>query len=84
MKTNPKRPSPTDLHVGAGIRSLREARQLTQAELARKLGVTTQQVQKYESGTNRVSASRLYDIAQVFDVRVSHFFRSLIEPADDA
>jgi transcriptional regulator with XRE-family HTH domain len=82
MKTNPKRPSPNDLHVGAGIRSLREARQLTQADLAQKLGITTQQVQKYESGTNRVSASRLYDIAQVFEVRVSYFFRALIEPMD--
>jgi len=84
MKTNPKRPSPIDLHVGVGIRSLREARRLTQAELAQKLGITTQQVQKYESGANRVSASRLYDIAQVFDVKVSYFFRALIEPGDDA
>ena len=84
MKTNPKRPSAIDRHVGAGIRSLRKARRLTQAKLAQKLGLTTQQVQKYESGASRVSASRLYDIAQVFGVRVGHFFHSLIEPTDDA
>lgn len=48
-----------------------------QAEIAKSLGVTSQQVQKYECGTNRVSASRLYDLAEILGVQVSYFFEVL-------
>ena len=50
---------------------------MTQAKLADALGLTFQQVQKYERGTNRISASRLYDLARVFDVPVDYFFEDM-------
>jgi len=57
----------TDLLLGANVRGRREALRITQAELARAVGVTFQQVQKYEKGTNRISASRLVRIARVLE-----------------
>ncbi len=67
-------PHPVDVHVGHTIRNTRRARALTQQMLAAQVGVKFQQIQKYETGANRVSASRLWEIAQVLDVPVSHFF----------
>jgi transcriptional regulator with XRE-family HTH domain len=67
-------PHPVDVHVGQTIRNTRRARALTQQTLAAQVGVKFQQIQKYETGANRVSASRLWEIAQVLDVPVSHFF----------
>lgn len=78
--TGPKSPNSVDRHVGARLAALRKVRRLTQAELARKLGVTTQQVQKYEKGMNRISAARLYQIAAGLNVRLGYFFRDLIAP----
>lgn len=72
--TKPKRPNPTDRHVGMRIRMRRLMLKMTQETLADGLGVTFQQVQKYESGTNRVGASRLQQIAQILKVPVSFFF----------
>ncbi|HUJ99787.1 MAG TPA: helix-turn-helix transcriptional regulator [Stellaceae bacterium] len=70
-------PHPIDVHVGARIRHRRAVVGLNQTELALKVGVTFQSIQKYERGTNRVSASRLQEIAHVLGVPVSHFFEGL-------
>lgn len=66
-----------DKHVGERIRQLRWARGLTQQELAARAGVKFQQVQKYETGMNRVSASRLWMIADALGVEVKDFFDGL-------
>jgi len=66
-----------DIHVGRRIRDRRSEQGLNQKEVARALGVTFQQVQKYESGTNRVSASRLFDLSQILEVQIQHFFEGL-------
>lgn len=65
---------PVDIEVGKHIRVLRHKLGLTQQQLASQVGVTFQQLQKYEKGSNRVSASRLTDIAKVLGVEVSYFF----------
>jgi transcriptional regulator with XRE-family HTH domain len=70
-------PHPIDIHVGARIRHRRAVLGLNQTELALRVGVTFQSIQKYERGTNRVSASRLQEIAEVLGVPVSHFFEGL-------
>lgn len=69
-----KRINPTDKHVGARVRLRRLALKLSQTALADALGVTFQQVQKYEKGTNRISASSLQKVSEVLDVPVSFFF----------
>ena len=70
-------PSPVDVHVGARIKLRRALLGLSQEKLGEALGLTFQQVQKYERGANRVSASRLHDIARVLDVPISFFFDDL-------
>ena len=74
-------PHRVDRHVGALIRAKRKAVGVSQAELAQALGLTFQQVQKYERGTNRVSSSKLYEIAQKLDTPLSSFFEGLDHPA---
>jgi transcriptional regulator with XRE-family HTH domain len=69
-------PDPLDVTVGARIRILRNHRGMSQGELAGKIGVTFQQVQKYGRGTNRVGASRLSRIASVLGVSVGELFES--------
>ena len=69
-----KRPDPVDIEVGHRIRIERLARGLSQTALANQLGVTFQQVQKYEKGVNRVGAGRLTKIAEVLGIEVSAFF----------
>ncbi len=66
-----------DAHVGQRIRDKRNACGLSQTEVADALGVTFQQVQKYERGTNRVGASRLYDLSRILGVQVQYFFEGL-------
>lgn len=73
-------PHPIDIHVGARIRLRRKMTDVTQAELAEKLGLTFQQVQKYERGANRVSASKLYEIATALGAPISYFFEGLPDP----
>jgi transcriptional regulator with XRE-family HTH domain len=68
---------PIDIHVGARVRQRRTLLGMTQTKLGDALGLTFQQVQKYESGTNRVSASRLYDLSRVLDVSIEHFFEDM-------
>jgi transcriptional regulator with XRE-family HTH domain len=66
-----------DAHVGTRIRLRRKLLGLSQQQLAERLGLTFQQVQKYERGVNRVSASKLYETAQVLQAPVTHFFEGL-------
>lgn len=72
-----KEPDAIDIHVGRRIRMRRVWRDVSQMALGGAIGVTFQQVQKYEKGTNRVSASRLTDIAAVLDVTPSYFFEDM-------
>jgi transcriptional regulator with XRE-family HTH domain len=74
-----RNPNATDGHVGRRIRMRRLLLHMSQEKLAGKLGVTFQQVQKYEKGTNRVSASRLQEVSQVLQVPVQFFFDGLPE-----
>ena len=72
-------PHPVDVHVGKRIRHRRWLVGMTQQQLAESVGIKFQQIQKYETGANRVSASRLWDIADALDVEVSFFFEGLDE-----
>ena len=74
-------PNPVDLHVGSRIRMRRKILGVSQERLADSLGLTFQQVQKYERGSNRVSASKLYEIAGALQAQVSYFFEGLADPA---
>ncbi|MGB7037625.1 MAG: helix-turn-helix transcriptional regulator [Xanthobacteraceae bacterium] len=69
-----KAPNPTDKHVGARVRMRRMMLGMSQEKLGDALGLTFQQVQKYEKGTNRIGASRLQQISQILQVPVSFFF----------
>ena len=70
-------PHPVDVHVGKRIRHRRWLAGMTQQQLAEGVGIKFQQIQKYETGANRVSASRLWDISDALDVDVSFFFEGL-------
>ncbi len=74
-----QRPDPVDVHVGRRIRFRRNLLRMTQTELGRAIGVSFKQVQKYESGANRIGAGRLYEIARALDVPVSYFFEGLTD-----
>ncbi len=67
-------PSPVDVHVGARLRQRRTLLGMNQTKLGEALGVSFQQMQKYENGANRISASRLFDLSRVFDVPIEFFF----------
>jgi transcriptional regulator with XRE-family HTH domain len=67
-------PNPVDIHVGARLRTLRKLKNFSQEKLAQVLGLTFQQVQKYERADNRIGASRLYQIAEALGVQASYFF----------
>lgn len=70
-------PHPVDTHVGRRMRQRREMCGMPQKELARQLGISFQQVQKYESGANRISASKLWQLCGVLDVTPGFFFEGL-------
>ena len=72
-------PHPVDIYVGGRIRMRRTLLSLSQEKLADQLGVTFQQVQKYENGSNRVGASRLYHIAHILSVPVAYFYEGYAE-----
>ncbi len=74
------RPSPIDAHVGSRIRLRRNLMGMSQERLGEALGLTFQQIQKYERGVNRVGASRLFDLSRVLDVSISFFFDDMPEP----
>ncbi len=70
-------PHPVDVHVGRRMRQRREMRGMPQKELAKKLGISFQQIQKYESGANRISASKLWELCGVMDIDPGYFFEGL-------
>lgn len=70
-------PKPVDTHVGKRIRHRRWMIGMSQGQLAEAVGIKFQQIQKYETGANRVSASRLWDIAEALDVPLGFFFEGL-------
>lgn len=74
-------PRSEDIHVGQRIRQRRHVLAMTQQEVAKEIGTKFQQLQKYETGANRVSASRLCDLASVLKVAPSYFFEGLDCPA---
>ena len=76
-------PNPIDVYVGNRIRMRRAMMGLSQSTLAEALGLTFQQVQKYERGANRVSASKLYEIAAALRAPVAYFFDGLADPTGD-
>ena len=78
-KHAPRSPNPIDIHVGTRVRLRRQVLKMSQEKLGDQLGVTFQQVQKYERGANRVGASRLWKMSQVLDVPVGFFYDGLDE-----
>lgn len=76
-----KGPNPIDVHVGSRVRLRRMSLGMSQERLGRHLGLTFQQVQKYEKGVNRIGASRLYAIARVLDAPVQFFFEDMPDSA---
>lgn len=69
-----RKPNPVDIHVGSRVRLRRMVIGMSQEKLGEKMGLTFQQIQKYEKGTNRIGASRLFQLAQILDVPVQFFF----------
>lgn len=72
---------PVDVHVGRKLKEIRTQRRFSQTDVAQKLGLSFQQVQKYEIGSNRIAASRLFELAQIFEVSPAYFFEGLYEDA---
>ena len=71
-----------DRKIGLKLKALRKKAELSQSELASHLGVTFQQIQKYEKGLNRIPAIRLFTISKLFDVDLAYFFEDLERPFD--
>lgn len=78
-KVTPRGPNPIDIHVGSRVRLRRQLLKMSQEKLGDELGVTFQQIQKYERGANRVGASRLYRLSRALDVPVQFFFEGLVD-----
>jgi transcriptional regulator with XRE-family HTH domain len=72
---------PVDVHVGRRLKEIRTKNKLSQTDVAQRLGLSFQQVQKYEIGSNRIAASRLFELAQIFDTSPAYFFEGLHEAA---
>lgn len=72
-------PHPVDIHVGSRVRLRRTLLGMSQEKLGRELGLTFQQIQKYERGANRIGSSRLFQISQILDVPISFFFDGAAE-----
>lgn len=77
-----RRPNPIDVHVGSRVRLRRMLLGISQEKLGERLGLTFQQVQKYEKGVNRIGASRLFDLSTVLAVPISFFYEDA--PANEA
>ena len=84
MIENKKKPNPIDIHVGSRIRLRRTMLGMSQEKLGESLGITFQQIQKYERGANRISASKLYEAARLLQSPVSYFFEGLDETAQNS
>ncbi len=76
-------PHPVDLHVGRRVAEKRISLGFSQTDLAQALGLSFQQVQKYERGANRISASKLWDVAQFLSVEIVYFFAGLTNDPKD-
>ena len=72
---------PVDVHVDGNLKQIRTLRRYSQTDVAQRLGLSFQQVQKYEIGSNRIAASRLFELAQIFDISPAYFFEGLYENA---
>lgn len=70
-------PHPVDIHVGQRIKEIRTVRGLTQSNVADHLGISFQQLQKYETGANRVSASRMFELSKLLNITPAFFFEGL-------
>lgn len=77
MNEEPKKPNPIDIHVGSRVRLRRTMQRISQEKLGEQLGITFQQVQKYEKGSNRIGASRLHEIATILNTPIAFFFEGL-------
>ena len=75
---------PVDIHVGQQLKRMRILRNLTQTDVAQGLKISFQQVQKYELGRNRISASRLFELSHILNVPPAFFFEGLDEPHDES
>ena len=78
-KTTPEGPHPVDLHVGGRVRVRRKFLGISQESIASAIDLTFQQVQKYERGSNRISASKLFEIGKILKVPIDYFFEGLDE-----
>lgn len=83
VRPKPGTPNPVDVHVGARVRLRRTLLGMSQEKLGEAIGLTFQQVQKYERGANRIGASRLFDLSRVLDVPVSFFFDDMPTAVSD-
>jgi transcriptional regulator with XRE-family HTH domain len=81
MMMPPKPPNPIDVHVGSRIRMWRTERKISRITLGEAIGLTDQQIQKYETGTNRIGASRLQRICAVLEIPVSFLFEGELGPS---
>lgn len=77
-------PRPVDVHVGSRVRLRRTLLGMSQEALGQAVGLTFQQIQKYERGANRVGASRLYEFSRILDVPVSYFFEDMADEVRNA
>ena len=84
MKSHVRTATEVDAFVGSQLKSLRKSAGYSQTELANKVGVTFQQIQKYERGTNRIGASRLWGFCKVFDVSPDKFFEGVEDYLENA
>jgi transcriptional regulator with XRE-family HTH domain len=74
FETTGRKPNPVDVHVGSRVRYRRMIIGMSQEKLGEKMNLTFQQIQKYEKGTNRIGASRLFQLSKILDVPVGYFF----------
>ena len=79
-----KTPHPIDIHVGARVKLRRTLLGMSQDKLGEALGLTFQQVQKYEKGVNRIGASRIFEISKILDVPIQYLFDDFIGEGDEA
>lgn len=79
---NPRKSNPIDMHVGSRVRLRRMLLGMSQEKLGESLGLTFQQVQKYEKGANRIGASRLFELARILGVNVQYSFEDLTDHHD--
>jgi transcriptional regulator with XRE-family HTH domain len=79
--SEPRRVQSVDAHIGLRSRQARLAANLSQGVLAKQLGITFQQIQKYENGVNRISAGRLYQVANILDLPITFFYEEIANGA---